>query len=65
MLSGLPISAPLNFGLTVMFVIGMFGHISFAIINPAVAVAAVVHKLISIKVRKLNFYPKNIFNHFF
>lgn len=46
----LGIQPPLNFGLTVMFVIQIFGHISGAIINPAVTVAALVNKLIDIKV---------------
>lgn len=41
---------PLNFGLTVMMIIQIFGHISFAILNPAVTVCAVVNNLFSIKV---------------
>jgi hypothetical protein len=49
---GLPIVASLNFGLTVALVIQIFGHISYAIINPAVAIAAAVHQLISIRVKK-------------
>lgn len=36
-----------------MFIIQMFGHISYAIINPSVAIAAIVHKLISVKVSGL------------
>jgi glycerol uptake facilitator-like aquaporin len=47
--------SPLNFGLTVMFIIQLFGHISYAIINPAVVIAAIVHKLISIRVRLIHF----------
>ena len=41
---------PLNFGLTVMTIIQIFGHISFAILNPAVTICAVVNNLFSIKV---------------
>lgn len=41
---------PITFGLTVMMIIQMFGHISFALLNPAVAITAVVYDLISIKV---------------
>lgn len=53
------IRAPLNFGVTVMMIIQIFGHISFALLNPAVNIVAVVYKLISIKVRKLDFYHFN------
>jgi hypothetical protein len=42
---------PLNFGLTVMFIIQIFGHISYAILNPAVAICAVINNLISVKVK--------------
>lgn len=51
-MAGLPlgINPPITFGLTVMMIIQMFGHISVAILNPAVAIAAVVYDLISIKV---------------
>ena len=41
---------PLNFGLTVMMIIQIFGHVSFAILNPAVTICAVVNNLFSIKV---------------
>jgi aquaporin Z len=40
----------LNFGFVVTMIIQMFGHISFAIINPAVTVAAVICGLISFPV---------------
>lgn len=46
----LPPSSPtpqLNFGLTVMVIVHIFGHISNALINPAVSVAAVINKMIS------------------
>ena len=49
-ITGFNIVAPLNFGLTVMFIIQIFGHISYAIINPAVVIVAVVHRYISITV---------------
>jgi hypothetical protein len=42
---------PLNFGLTVMMIIQIFGHISFAILNPAVTICAVVNNLFSFKVK--------------
>lgn len=50
---GSPVSLmpPLSFGLTVMLIIQIFGHISFAILNPAVAICAVVNNLMSIKVK--------------
>lgn len=48
--TGFNMVAPLNFGLTVMFIIQIFGHISYAIINPAVVIVAVVHRYISITV---------------
>lgn len=44
------IAPPLTFGLTVMMIVQMFGHISLAILNPAVAIIAVVFEFISIKV---------------
>lgn len=44
---------PLNFGLVVMLVIQIFGHISLALLNPAVAICAVINKLITIKVSGL------------
>lgn len=44
------ISTPLNFGLTVMMIIQIFGHISYALLNPAVSICAVVNNLISVKV---------------
>lgn len=37
----------INFGLTVMFIIHIFGHISNALINPAVTIAAVVLQMIT------------------
>lgn len=49
----LGIQPPLNFGLTVMFIIQTFGHVSYAVLNPAVTVAAVVCKLIDAKVNFL------------
>lgn len=42
---------PLNFGMTVAYIIQIFGHISYAILNPAVAICAVINNLISIKVK--------------
>lgn len=45
------VAASLNFGLTVMFVVHIFGHISYAILNPAIVITAVIHKFIDIKVR--------------
>lgn len=45
-----PLIPPFNFGLTVMLIVQVFGHISLALLNPAVAICAVVNKLISIKV---------------
>lgn len=55
-MTGLPlgIAPPITFGLTVMMIIQMFGHVSIAILNPAVAIAAVVYNLISIKVELVN-----------
>lgn len=38
---------PLNFGLTVMMIIQIFGHVSFALLNPAVNIAAVVYNQIT------------------
>ena len=58
-LKGLPISGAINFGLTVMIIIQIFGHISFAIINPAIAIAAVIHKMISVKVKKKFLHVKS------
>lgn len=52
------ITPPLTFGLTVAMVIQIFGHVSFAILNPAVTVCAVVNNLLSIKVKSL-FYCRN------
>jgi Major intrinsic protein len=43
------ISTPINFGLTVMMIIQSFGHISYALLNPAVSICAVVNKIISVK----------------
>lgn len=40
----------ISFGLAAMYVIQIFGHISFALLNPAVTIAAVVCKLIDLKV---------------
>lgn len=48
--SPVPLMPPLSFGLTVMLIIQIFGHISFAILNPAVAICAVINNLMSIKV---------------
>ena len=50
--NGPPISIqpPLNFGLTVAMIVQMFGHVSYALLNPAVSIAAVVYNLITIKV---------------
>lgn len=45
----------LNFGLTVMLIIHIFGHISYALINPAVTIAAVVNKLITWQVSSLDY----------
>lgn len=39
-----------NWGMAVLMVIQMIGHISFAIINPAVTLAAVINGLISVQV---------------
>jgi aquaporin related protein len=39
----------LVFGLTVMMMIQIFGHISYAIINPSIVITAVVNKVIDIK----------------
>lgn len=44
------LAPPITFGLTVMMIIQMFGHVSFALLNPAVTITAVVYDLISIKV---------------
>lgn len=49
------LATPLNFGLTVMTIIQTFGHISFALLNPAINIVAVVYDLISIKVKKKQF----------
>lgn len=51
-MNGIPLAMTtvINFGFTVMMIIQIFGHISFAILNPAVTVAAVVNKLITVKV---------------
>lgn len=51
-MNGIPtaITTVFNFGFTIMMIIQIFGHISFAILNPAVTVAAVVNKLITVKV---------------
>lgn len=46
----------LNFGLTVMFIVHIFGHISYAMINPAVTIAAVVCQLISWQVSLVTFF---------
>lgn len=43
----------LNFGLTVMFIVHIFGHVSNALINPAVTIAAVVNQMISWQVSYL------------
>lgn len=43
----------LNFGLVVMLIINIFGCVSGAHLNPAVTVAAVVYKLLPIKVNFL------------
>lgn len=44
-------ATPFNFGITVMAIIQTFGHISFALLNPAVNLLAVVYNLISVKVK--------------
>lgn len=44
------IVAPINFGFTVMMIIQVFGHVSYALLNPAVSICAVVNNLISVKV---------------
>lgn len=51
--NGAPVSIlpPLNFGLTVMMIIQIFGHVSFALLNPAVNIAAVVYNQITWQVR--------------
>lgn len=49
-----PMQPPVSFGLTVMMVIQMFGHISFALLNPAVVICAVINNLISIKVKPIS-----------
>lgn len=41
---------PLNFGLTVMMIIQTFGHISFALLNPAITFTAFMCKLLPYKV---------------
>jgi aquaporin rerated protein, invertebrate len=41
----------LTFGLTVMMVIQTFGHVSMALLNPAVTVCAVINKMLSVKVK--------------
>ena len=46
----IPILPPFLFGLFVMMIIQTFGHVSYAILNPAIAIVAVVNNLISIKV---------------
>lgn len=53
------ISTPINFGLTVMMIIQTFGHISFALLNPAVSICAVVNKIISVKARGRKNYQRN------
>lgn len=50
------IQCALSFGLTVMIIIQCYGHISGAHLNPAVTVAAVVFRSITIPVRELNFF---------
>lgn len=54
-LNGIPpeMLVPLNFGFTVMLIIQLFGHVSYAILNPAVVIAAVVNELITIKVSSI------------
>lgn len=53
-INGIPsgIYSAINFGFTIMMIVQIFGHISYAILNPAVVVAAVVNKLITVKVIK-------------
>lgn len=46
-----PFVPPLAFGLTVAFIIQTFGHISLAILNPAVAICAVVNDIMPISVK--------------
>jgi len=43
-------STAIVFGFTVMMIIQMFGHVSYALLNPAVVICAVFNNLISIKV---------------
>lgn len=49
------IVTPINFGLTVMMIIQTFGHISSALLNPAVSICAVVNNIISVKVNSSNY----------
>lgn len=51
---------PLNFGLTVMMIIQAFGHISFALLNPAITFTAFVCKLIPYKVSE-RFHFKSVY----
>ncbi|CRK96017.1 CLUMA_CG009457, isoform A [Clunio marinus] len=44
-----PLIPPLNFGFIVLFIVQMFGHISYALLNPSVVICAVVNNLISVK----------------
>lgn len=47
----------ITFGLAVMVIVNTFGVISGSHVNPAVTVAAIVYKLVSIPVRgSVNFY---------
>lgn len=48
------IVALLNFGITVMTIIHIFGHVSNALINPAVTIAAVVNRMITWQVSDEN-----------
>ncbi|CAG9810125.1 unnamed protein product [Chironomus riparius] len=43
------ITAPLNFGLVVMFLTQIFGHYTYAVFNPSVTIAATICRIIDIK----------------
>lgn len=53
---------PLNFGLTVMMIIQTFGHISFALLNPAITFTAFVCNLVPYKVSES--FPFELSNNF-
>lgn len=54
----------LSFGLAVLICVQIFGCVSGAHINPAVTLAAVIYKLISVQVKKVFFvfFLKNLFD---